>query len=949
MSKNFILFSFSYLILFNLNCKVSAMNKIDTAMASEYIRKALTAWKLADYDSSQIYAKKAGEIYRNNELWSEYMYAESWVAQNYLYLANFNKGINHVLRTLEIAKKFVPDDDVNLAHCYHELGTLYRVIGDFDKGLIYLQKALSIWYDKYNGIHKLITKNYNQIGICYIEKRDYQQALKYNKKALAIRLKLLGEQHHSTAVSYNNIGRCYGKLNDFDNYLFYSSKSLQILKKVLRNDHPWIPVVYNNIAIAHSKKGEQVQALKYHHKALQIQKSIYNYKHTDVVSTYIYLGEYFERNNELSKAVEAYQHALIESVIEFNNTHISKNPVLKNIISTTLLLTALENKAAALMALFYQNKTQKDLKIAFETYQTAVQLIDTMRIGLTNETKQIVGSQINSIFEKAIEASHQMYLQTKDEQYLQQAFIFSEKSKAIILLEGVTTSGLQSKNLIPKHLLDEEAELKADINYNKHRLIEAKSKLDSLKITYHQNQLFEKRNQFDSLILAIKKTYPDYYQFKYDIEVAPIDQIQEKILDDSKGMLSYFVGQQKMYAFIVTQNKLQLNVIELPQDFSQRIKAVLQFINSPPNINNVPSVQQQNWIQFMQYAHSLYHTLFEPFAENISANIENIIIIPDGILNYLPFEILMTPIAQKDSLMMQKATHLPYLINKYAISYGYSATILLKNFTSSHHAENNKKCIAFSPDYAKTADPLAMRGSLNRLLNKPLSNLPGTQKELHAIASYFDGEFLFGPEASEINFKNEVEKYSIIHLAMHGMADRKRELNSKLVFTQVAQKNEDDTLYTYELYGLKLNADLVVLSACETGNGNYVRGEGIMSLARGFMYAGSRSVLQSIWQASDFTSPILMDFFYKYLSEGMPKDKALQQAKLEFLKKSSQSTAHPFFWAGFMLNGDSSPLSDQPLKASAWITFSTILASLILILLLYKNKFLSLINSSQKE
>ena len=186
--------------------------------------------------------------------------------------------------------------------------------------------------------------------------------------------------------------------------------------------------------------------------------------------------------------------------------------------------------------------------------------------------------------------------------------------------------------------------------------------------------------------------------------------------------------------------------------------------------------------------------------------------------------------------------------------------------------------------------------------------LPGARKEIDAISEFFEGDFLVDQQASEQLFKNTAGQYQILHLAMHGVADKRNPTQSRLMFTPQDDNVEDDTLYTYELYNMKLLAEMVVLSACGTGEGKYIDGEGIMSLAHAFMYAGSASVVQSMWNTEDESSAKLMTYFYESLAEGHNKSEALQQAKLKYLERHPGAEGHPFYWAGFLLNGDASPI-----------------------------------------
>ena len=217
-------------------------------------------------------------------------------------------------------------------------------------------------------------------------------------------------------------------------------------------------------------------------------------------------------------------------------------------------------------------------------------------------------------------------------------------------------------------------------------------------------------------------------------------------------------------------------------------------------------------------------------------------------------------------------------------------------------------------------------------------DLPGTRKEIKAIANIIDGQYYYGSEAIEANFKKNASRYNILHLALHGEVDNEHPENSKLYFTKNKDSIEDNLLYSHELFALDIPAELTVLSACNTGIGKIAKGEGIMSLGTAFQYAGTKSLLLSSWEVSDQTTPTLMKYFYTNLKEGMNKAKALQQAKLQYLNAADINRTHPFYWGGFYLVGDHAPISFSPNSYLYWILGFSVLAVILLSLFWYRKK-----------
>jgi CHAT domain-containing protein len=197
-------------------------------------------------------------------------------------------------------------------------------------------------------------------------------------------------------------------------------------------------------------------------------------------------------------------------------------------------------------------------------------------------------------------------------------------------------------------------------------------------------------------------------------------------------------------------------------------------------------------------------------------------------------------------------------------------------------------------------------------VNEPmvLAPLPGIQKEVDLISKELKTSIYRGKEASEVKFREESEDYDILHLAMHAFIDDENPAFSRLAFHQNNSTDAQNNgwLNTADIYNLDLKANLTVLSACNTGSGRLQKGEGVMSLARGFLYAGCPSIVMTLWEVEDKAGTQIMGAFYKNLKKGRTIDEALRLAKLEYLENANPRTAHPHYWLGYVSIGDSSPL-----------------------------------------
>jgi CHAT domain-containing protein len=192
--------------------------------------------------------------------------------------------------------------------------------------------------------------------------------------------------------------------------------------------------------------------------------------------------------------------------------------------------------------------------------------------------------------------------------------------------------------------------------------------------------------------------------------------------------------------------------------------------------------------------------------------------------------------------------------------------------------------------------------------NQTLAELTGVKDEVNDILKIIDGNALFDEEATEYRFKYPDDSYKVIHVATHGIIDNENPMFSKLVFTEDTLHNEDGSLYAWELFNMKMDAEMAVLSACNTGCGKLRRGEGMMALARGFLYAGVPSMVISLWNVNDGSTAEIMKRFYHYLYLGLEKETALQKAKLDYLRDADDITANPYFWGGFIHLGKNNAL-----------------------------------------
>jgi CHAT domain-containing protein len=304
--------------------------------------------------------------------------------------------------------------------------------------------------------------------------------------------------------------------------------------------------------------------------------------------------------------------------------------------------------------------------------------------------------------------------------------------------------------------------------------------------------------------------------------------------------------------------------------------------------------------EFQAVGFRLYKKLFDPVKSYLISN--QIVISPDNVLSYLPFETLPTYPYSQERIMYRDIS---FLMADYDISYTYSATFNEESQKKSFSNTNN--LIAFAPNYP---EPIYIKSVLKsgQSENGVLNDLPYARQEAEYVTGITGGKLFENGDASESVYKNESGRFDIIHLAMHTLLSDKDPMYSTLIFSNAKDTLEDGYLKTFEIYGIPLKAKMVVLSSCNTGAGQLYSGEGILSLARGFIYSGSQSVVMSMWEIEDRSGTEIVEKFYENLKKGYQKSSALRKARIDFLKNADQLRSHPYFWSALIVYGNNSRL-----------------------------------------
>lgn len=519
------------------------------------------------------------------------------------------------------------------------------------------------------------------------------------------------------------------------------------------------------------------------------------------------------------------------------------------------------------------------------------------------ESDQLVfNDRYNYFFYKTIEAINRLHQAVPNDSLLFKAFNYAELDKNLALLRNIQKQNAQKQLQLPPQkvkILDSLTYLLVKTEEEVYNLQYDPTTPDStiLNLLNIKGQLISRINQKEH---ELEEAYPEYYSLKYKLPALDINFLKK--LSYQKQIIEYVISDENIYMFFVNNGTIHQQTIKYTPQLSGEIE---NFRQLTADINHI-NFSDAEFKDFQINGNNLYKHLIEPISAYL--NDKPLLIIPDNELNLIPFEAFVTvPYSDKN----KDYSELSYLINQYDISYAYSIGLLKYQSHSQTNQKPRGKVLSYAPTYQNLSGNEGNQYLAMRNARDELGKLPGALSEINYIKKLVQAKNRIDSRASESNFKNEARLYPVLHCAMHALVDNDNPLFSKLVFTPDADADDDGLLNTYEIGHLKLNANLVVLSACNTAYGNINKGEGLQSISRGFIKAGCKSILSTLWSVSDETSGSLIKWFYDGLANGQSKSASLSQAKRTFITNNSGIDAHPFYWAGYVFSGNDEPIPLQ--------------------------------------
>jgi CHAT domain-containing protein len=859
-------------------------NALATAEQYDYKLESISAGTGlgAAYNSKGMYTK-ALEEYEKARITAESLNEKAYIAKLKVCIGgikqqqgDFSLAFKLYNEALKIAYEL--NEQVLISTVLTNMAQAYTEQGDYVKALDYTQQSLTLseHVDDQEGVLIAI----NNIGTVYQAQSNYAQALKYYQRSLNLAEK--SNNKAEVARGLINIGTLYLEEKDYAKALKHSENLLALSKTL--NDKVQATRNLQYVAEVYNHLQNPAKALEYYLQALKFAEEV---QHKLLLNKILCgIGSIYYQQKDYTKALEYANRASVIARQINNPTEIWQ-------------ATLLAGKA-------YRALNRNDQ--ALQSFSESIGVIERLR-------EQLVGGEQERqrFFENKSEPYDELIELFLAQNQFAEALTYAERFKGRVLLDTLQSGKVNVLKAMSaqeqqkeRHFQSEQISLNSQISYENQKQKSNEALLKDLNL-----RLQKARQEYEDFQFRLYAAHPELKIQRGDIQPVTLADANTLLPDGKTALLEFVVKDDKAFLFVITKKtSLQKTVIKQPNSLTGNVDLQVY----PLNIKQRDlQALTQTFVKaisirsagYKQLAAQLYNTLLKP-AQAQLRNISNLVIVPDDVLWELPFQAL------------QSAPH-RFLVQDYAISYAPSLTVL-------REMSKKKKSAASPATLLALGNPNIGKETKNRVeavyMGEKLEPLPEAERQVKALAQLYgarQSKTYIGTEAREERVKQEASRYKILHLATHGILNNTSPMYSHLVLSQsLGNVNEDGLLEAWEIMKLDLNADLVVLSACDTARGKVSAGEGVIGLSWSLFVAGCPSVVVSQWKVESSSTTELMLEFHRRLkgnvgeaktpteeSKARPgKSEAMRQAALKLLKSPEYS--HPFYWAAFIVVGDNS-------------------------------------------
>lgn len=808
-------------------------------------------------------------------------------------MGDYEKALLFSIQAKNIREKILGKEHADLASSLNNVASLHNKMGNYEKALPLFIQAKNIQEKTYGREHPLFANALNNLAVLYSSMGDYNKELLFLVQAKNIYEKTLGNDHPMLATTLNNLATLYQSQGNYEKALPLFIKTKNIREKALGKAHPLFALSLTNLAGLYNKTGNYKKALLLFMQAKEIREQVLGQEHHEFANSLNHLGK-------LQGTIGNYEEALflfIQAIQVMSLNNISSNinlswadTLLHSKYPSKLHLEETISSLGGIYDLFSSNKTDEAIKRQQRVVAHLItQLLHKLRTQVSNEQDKLKVLKLSSLW---LELNLNV-LNTAE--HSPNAFQLADENKSVLLLQATKSEQTYKLGNLPDSLIIKDKKMHIKQSQLQAKLMENRSEEEKNSL---RNELIQINQNMDDFVQFLKNKYPRYYKLKYQQINTKVKDIQA-LLDDNTTLLEYVIGDSVVHIFYVDQTVVEWKKVVLSnKSLNYHIKS---FHSALSNYKVILENEERAYRDYTIHAHWFYKNLLAPVLKD-KKNIQNLIIVTDGEIGHLPFE---TFLVEQAPQTVTNYHQLHYLVNDYNISYNYSATLWKENVEAPTPV-NNGQILALAANYKLKLDSSSTTVRLpnEQLIRETLLPLPAAREEVKTLQEKYRGFFAFDALASEKIVKEKASDFAILHFATHGILNSKKPILSSLAFSEDSDSIESNFWQAYEISKMQLNANLVVLSACETGFGEFEKGNGIASLARAFMYAGASSLIVSLWQVNDYATSEIMNNLYENLANGMRKDKALRLAKIKYMKSTEGIMAHPVFWSPFIQIGN---------------------------------------------
>ena len=826
----------------------------------------------------------------------------------YFSLGENQKALDYYSQTLQLWQAL--GDRSGEGNILNTIGLTYSSLGENQKALDYYAKALQL--RRIVGDRREEAYTLNNIGLVYFSLGEPQKALDYYSQALPL-LRAVGDRR-GEAYTLHNIGNVYGDLSENQKALDYYSQSL-LLKRAI-GDRSGEALTLNNIGLIYAALGNPQKALDYYSQTLQLQLVVGDRR--GQASTLNNIGKVYLTLGQEQKALDYFNQALpLRRAVEDRN-----------------------GEAITLASIARVHRDRGDLVEAREQIESALNIVESLRAKVVSqELRASYFASKRDYYEFYIDLLMRLHRRHSAEGYDVAALQASERARARSLLEILTEARADIRQGVDPALIERERSLQQQLSAKADRL----TRLLSGSHTKEQAEAARKElegnlAQYQEVQSQIRASSPRYAALTQPVPLS-LKEIQQQVLDDGTILLEYSLGEERSFLWAVTPTSM--TSFELPgrSEIEKQARRLYELLTA--RNRHVPNESPERErarldkadTEYLQAAAITSQMLLGPVATQLGT--KRLLIVSEGALQYVPFGALPVPIAEdrdqgirvRDNAN-QALKPQPLIVEHEIVTLPSASVLALLRHELAGRKVSDKVLAVLADPVFESDDPRVrpkgrpqlavndssfqhtdIRRSAGELGLMSFKRLRFSRREAEQItALVLEGKSLKALDfmASRTTAKaDELGQYRFLHFATHALLNSSHPELSGVVLSLVNEQGQpqDGFLRLYEIYNLKLRADLVVLSACQTALGKDVKGEGLVGMTRGFMYAGAARVVASLWSVEDVVTAELMKRFYQgMMKEGLRPVAALRAAQVSMWREKRWEA--PYYWAAFILQGE---------------------------------------------